>query len=132
MTRLSRVGVYGTLKRGQSNHHILARAHFVGRCHLDQITLYDIGPFPGAKLCPSDGIEVEIYDVIEETFARLDELEDYNPQAPQAGVYDRRQLETAFGAAWVYFYNPDVSGLPEIRSGGWGVIRDCKPSTPQA
>lgn len=119
MTPLNRVAVYGTLKKGQSNHHILANAHYVSHCQLTQITVYDIGPYPGAKLRPSDGVYVEVYDVDAETFARLDELEDYDAQAPACGLYDRIQLETAFGAAWVYLYNPEVLGLPEIRSGGW-------------
>lgn len=114
-----RVAVYGTLKKGQSNHPILAHAHYVGHCQLTQITLYDTGPYPGAKLRPSDGVDVEVYDVNAETFALLDDLEDYDAQAPASGLYDRVQLETEFGAAWVYLYNPDVSGLPEIRCGGW-------------
>ncbi|MEP1213454.1 MAG: gamma-glutamylcyclotransferase family protein [Marinobacter sp.] len=116
---LNRVGVYGTLKKGHSNHHFMATARFVGRCRLKQITLYDIGPFPGAKLRPSQGIDVEIYDVTNELFARLDQLEGHNPRAPRAGEYDRRQLETPFGLAWIYLYNRDVSGLPAIQRGGW-------------
>lgn len=119
MMFLTRVGVYGTLKKGQSNHHFLADSRFVGRCQLDQITLYDLGPFPAAKLQPSDGIEVELYDVNNKTFARLDDLEGYNSQAPQSGEFDRRQLETAFGQAWIYLYNHDVSWYPKICRGGW-------------
>lgn len=116
---LNRVGVYGTLKKGHSNHHFLTTAHFVGRCRLKQITLYDIGPFPGAKLRPSHGIDVEVYDVTDELFVRLDGLEGHKPRAPKSGEYDRRQLETPFGRVWIYIYNPDVSGLPEIRRGSW-------------
>lgn len=119
MTRLNRVGVYGTLKKGHSNHHVLSNAQFVGRCKLDQITLYDIGPFPGAKLRPSDGVEVEIYDVTNKVFAQLDQLEGYNWKARKAGEYDRLQLETPFGPAWIYIYNRGVFGLREIRRGGW-------------
>ena len=119
MTYTNLVGVYGTLKKGQSNHHILADARFVGRCRLNQITLYDLGPYPGAKLSPGNGIDVEAYEVTREIFARLDELEGYNVEAPESGLYDRCQLETPFGAAWVYVYNGDVSGCPEILSGGW-------------
>ncbi|HKK57377.1 gamma-glutamylcyclotransferase family protein [Marinobacter sp.] len=119
MMFLNRVGVYGTLKKGQSNHDFLSSARFVGRCQLNQITLYDTGPFPAAKLEPSDGIEVEFYDINSKTFARLDELEGYNSQAPRSGEYDRRQLETPFGPAWIYIYNDDVSWLPQIRRGGW-------------
>ncbi|MCL7943945.1 gamma-glutamylcyclotransferase family protein [Marinobacter sp. ATCH36] len=118
---LTRVGVYGTLKKGQSNHQVLAGSHFVGRCQLSQICLCDLGPYPGAMLRSSEGIEVEVYDVSEQVFAGLDELEDYNPQSPHLGDYDRRQMETDFGLAWVYLYNGDVTGLPEIRWGGWPI-----------
>ena len=121
MARLNRVGVYGTLKKNHSNHRVLKNAQFVGRCQLDQITLYDVGPFPGAKLRPSDGIEVEIYDVTNRVFAQLDELEGYNRKAPKAGEYDRRKLETPFGPAWIYLYNRGVFGLRKIRSGSWPV-----------
>lgn len=119
--RPNRVGVYGTLKKGHSNQHFMTAARFVGRCRLNQITLYDIGPFPGAKLRPSQGIDVEVYDVTDKLFARLDGLEGYKPRAPKSGEYDRRQLETPFGPAWIYLYNRRVSGLPEIRRGGWPV-----------
>ncbi|TGN41187.1 gamma-glutamylcyclotransferase family protein [Marinobacter confluentis] len=114
-----RVAVYGTLKQGQSNHHILADSPLVGRCQLKQITLYDIGPYPGAKLRSSGGIDIEVYDVTDEIFAALDELEGYIPHAPKTGHYDRCRLETPFGLVWVYVYNLDVSGLREIRCGGW-------------
>jgi len=114
--QLHRVGVYGTLKRGHSNHGVLAGARYVGRCQVRAITLYDIGPFPGAKLRKSQGVNVEVYDVTDRVFARLDKLEDYKPHAPGAGEYDRRQLETPFGPAWIYLYNPDASGLPTIRN----------------
>jgi gamma-glutamylcyclotransferase (GGCT)/AIG2-like uncharacterized protein YtfP len=79
------VGVYGTLKKSGSNHHVLTGCRFVGQCQLPQVTLYDTGPYPGAKLRPSEGVDVEIYDVPAEVFARLDELEDYNPQCPGSG-----------------------------------------------
>jgi gamma-glutamylcyclotransferase (GGCT)/AIG2-like uncharacterized protein YtfP len=114
--QFNRVGVYGTLKRGRSNHGVLAGARYVGRCRLREITLYDVGPFPGAKLRKSQGVNVEVYDVTDQVFARLDALEGYKPRAPAAGEYDRRQLETPFGPVWIYIYNPDVSDLPEIRN----------------
>lgn len=114
-----RVAVYGTLKRSQSNHHILARSDFLGTCSLSSIVLYDLGPYPGAKLERSGGVLVEVYGVDARTFARLDQLEDYNPRSPASGLYDRVLLDTPYGEAWVYIYNHDVSGCRAIRSGGW-------------
>jgi gamma-glutamylcyclotransferase (GGCT)/AIG2-like uncharacterized protein YtfP len=118
---LIKVGVYGTLKKGGSNHHIMAGSQFLGCCQMTRITLYDIGPYPGAKLCSSEGVDVEVYEVSGQVFDRLDVLEGYISQSPQSGDYDRRQLETSFGLAWVYLCNFDVTGLPEIRRGGWPI-----------
>lgn len=114
-----RVAVYGTLKRGEPNHHILSASACLGTCSLSSIALYDLGPFPGAKLEASNGVLVEVYEVGVRTFARLDQLEDYDARAPKAGLYDRVRLDTPYGQAWVYIYNPNVSGCPAIRDGCW-------------
>ncbi len=127
MLRPYRVAVYGTLKRNQSNHGVLAGSRFVGACSLSSIVLYDLGPYPGARLQPSQGVEVEVYDVDGATFARLDELEDYDAASPGKGLYDRRLLETPLGKAWVYLYNHAVTGCQEIRSGAWPKDVSCVP-----
>ncbi len=114
-----RVAVYGTLKRGERNHHLLQGAEFLGVDHLTSITLYDLGPYPGARTEVSEGVDVELYGVSPSTFAALDELEDFNPRARHAGNYDRRVLSTAHGPAWVYLYNHSVRGCPRIHAGGW-------------
>lgn len=50
-----RVAVYGTLKRGMSNHGLLRQSRFLGEESLTSLTLYDLGLFPAAKLEPSQG-----------------------------------------------------------------------------
>ncbi|MCI0508457.1 gamma-glutamylcyclotransferase (GGCT)/AIG2-like uncharacterized protein YtfP [Chromohalobacter marismortui] len=115
------VAVYGTLKRGLRNHHWLEGATFVGADTLGDITLYDLGHCPGAKREPSRGIEVELYRVDARGLRHLDRLEDYRVRAPLTGTYDRVLHDTAFGPAWLYLYNPEVSGCPVIRTGGWPV-----------
>lgn len=114
-----RVAVYGTLKRGQSNHGFLAGARCLGECAMTSLVLYDLGPYPGARREPSHGVLVEVYEVDQATFARLDQLEDYNPGAPATGLYDRKLMDTPLGRAWVYLYNDEVSDARAIRSGGW-------------
>ncbi len=54
--RCPRVAVYGTLKHGHRNHHWLNGADMLGQDRLTGITLYDLGPYPGAKLTPSTGV----------------------------------------------------------------------------
>ncbi|WP_052383856.1 gamma-glutamylcyclotransferase family protein [Litchfieldella xinjiangensis] len=113
------VAVYGTLKRGLSNHHVLDGAEFVGPDVITSATLYDLGPYPGAKPERSRGIEVEVFKVNARLMTALDLLEDYRVRAPAQGMYDRAIHRTAFGPAWLYLYNPDVRGRRAIRAGGW-------------
>ncbi|WP_168012197.1 gamma-glutamylcyclotransferase family protein [Halomonas salinarum] len=113
------VAVYGTLKRGLRNHHWLHDAEFVGEDTLTTATLYDLGPYPGARLEPSRGISVEVFRVDSRCLTNLDRLEDYRVRAPATGTYDRMIHNTAFGPAWLYLCNLDVSGCPAIREGGW-------------
>lgn len=113
------VAVYGTLKRGGSNHRFLRGARFLGRTRLNTIALYDLGAYPGAKLEPSRGVEVELFAVTDAGLRRVDGLEEYNPRDPESGTYDRRWLSTPLGPAWVYLYNPSVKGRRRIVQGGW-------------
>lgn len=113
------VAVYGTLKRGYSNHRLLVRARFLGTDHLRSIVLFDLGHCPGARERPSHGVLVEVYEVDSTGLARLDELEGYNAKAPESGVYTRKRLGTRHGEAWVYLYNGPVRGCRRISRGSW-------------
>ncbi|MCG7600597.1 gamma-glutamylcyclotransferase [Halomonas sp. McH1-25] len=113
------VAVYGTLKRGLRNHHWLADAQFLGSDRLNSVTLYDLGPYPGAKTELSQGIEVEVFRVDTPVLSALDRLEGYRVRTPKRGDYDRLIHHTTFGPAWLYLYNHSVSGCPAIREGGW-------------
>jgi gamma-glutamylcyclotransferase (GGCT)/AIG2-like uncharacterized protein YtfP len=113
------VAVYGTLKRGLNNDHYLQAANYLGNDTLTSITLYDLGAYPGAKVERSAGIDVEIFSVTAQQLQALDGLEEYEPEAPPRGLYDRRLFSTRYGAAWVYLYNPSVSGLVPIQAGSW-------------
>ncbi len=113
------VAVYGTLKRGLSNDHYLQTATYLGNDILTSISLYDLGAYPGAKAESSAGIEVEVFAVTAQQLQALDVLEEYEPEAPLCGLYDRRLFSTRFGAAWIYLYNPSVSALAPITAGSW-------------
>lgn len=117
--RCPRVAVYGTLKKGRRNHHWLEAATLIGHDRLDAITLYDLGPYPGAKLTPSSGAVVEIYAINAQQLKRLDELEDYFHDTPHEGVYDRAVLATQHGEAWCYLYNADIDDTKHISSEEW-------------
>ncbi|TBW58092.1 gamma-glutamylcyclotransferase [Marinobacter halodurans] len=117
--QLHQVAVYGTLKRGGVNHAFLRGARYVGKARLTGIALYDLGAYPAARLEPSAGVQVEVYRVTGAGLRRLDRLEDYRPDDPGRGEYDRQQLTTPFGPAWVYLYNRRIQGRRRIVRGGW-------------
>ncbi|MDX5297383.1 MAG: gamma-glutamylcyclotransferase [Gammaproteobacteria bacterium] len=114
-----RVAVYGTLQRGECNHGVLGGARYLGTDDLTRIVLYELGGYPGAHWGASDGIQVEVYAVDAMTLIALDELEECVPDAPAQGLYRREPIETRFGTAWIYLYNPPVPDQVPIRQGRW-------------
>lgn len=112
------VFVYGTLKRGHSNHHWLAGATFLGRRLLRGGRLYDLGPYPMAVLSTDKQavIHGELFAVTQEGLARLDLLEGY------PSFYERSQLILSTGqTAWVYHgLQEQVGDAPTIPLGDWG------------
>lgn len=114
-----RVVVYGSLKRTEANHAVLRSADYLGQDTLTSIALYDLGPWPGARLEPSPGVTVEVYAVSLSQLARLDEFEDYRPHSPGESLYCRRTLQTAYGNAWVYLYNRGVRASQRLEQGSW-------------
>lgn len=74
------VGVYGTLKRGHSNHSVLGDSPLVDEGWVKGLALYDIGPFPCAVLEKHpQPVFVEVYAVSKAVLAKLDNLENYYP-----------------------------------------------------
>ncbi|MDO8270811.1 MAG: gamma-glutamylcyclotransferase family protein [Gammaproteobacteria bacterium] len=116
------VAVYGTLKRGMTNHQLLVDCRFVGEDCLANIVLYELDEFPAARLEPSDGIQVEVYEVSQRVLAMLDKLEEVDHAMPEKGLYRRAQCATRFGVAWIYLYNGTVQGFPRLTTGGWRPI----------
>lgn len=113
------VFVYGTLRRGQSNHHWLSDARWLGEQELEGLLLHDLGPFPMAV--PGEGrVAGELYAVSPARLAQLDRLEGY----PR--LYDRRRWPLADGrATWVYVgRRQQVRHAPLLADGVWRGRRD--------
>ena len=117
--RCPRVAVYGTLKQSCHNHYWLEGATLLGRDRLTALTLYDLGPYPGAKAEVSAGAVVEIYAINAEQLAFLDQLEGYFAHAPQQGLYNRTIFSTQHGEAWCYLYNAEINNDTRIEDGEW-------------
>jgi gamma-glutamylcyclotransferase (GGCT)/AIG2-like uncharacterized protein YtfP len=112
--------VYGTLKRGGSNHHFLTDQKFVGEARtVPGFRLYELGGFPGMVAKPDDldGVTGEIWAVDDEALVRLDALEGLDE-----GLYRRAAvpLLPPFADQGIegYLYNRTVKNRREL-GGEW-------------
>ncbi|EGA64697.1 gamma-glutamylcyclotransferase [Vibrio brasiliensis] len=107
------VFVYGTLRHGERNHHLLANSQCLGNFTTPPVySLYDLGAYPAVTEGHS-AIFGEVYLIDDQTLKQLDIIEDVPV------TYRREQIETTFGLAWVYIYQ-DISQLDVlIASGDW-------------
>lgn len=109
-----KVFVYGTLKRGHGNHHLLKGSRFIG---IDFIygTLINLGPFP-AVIEGKRAVEGEIYEIDEATLHRLDLLEGH------PNFYERKTTVTINAAERVSYYqfkHPPQTRVQVVLSGKW-------------
>ena len=107
-----RIFVYGSLKRGFSNHALLNRAEYLGE-HVTaaRYTMYDLGPYPAVSVGGRTPISGEVFAVDRLTLAAVDKLEEY------PHVYDRIHIVTPFGPAWMYIM--PASTRPRVVDGFW-------------
>jgi gamma-glutamylcyclotransferase (GGCT)/AIG2-like uncharacterized protein YtfP len=118
----SPVFVYGSLKRGQPNHRLLAQAEFLacGRTQ-PQFALFDLGAYPGLVRDSSapQAIEGELYRVSGLLLAELDRFEDngrlYRRELlPIRSLGDDREHE-----AWAYLYLGQLGGARRLPMACW-------------
>jgi len=73
---MTKVLVYGSLKKGFGNHHILENARFLGKAVTSpEFTMLHLGGFPGIVRGGETAITGEVYEVDAATLRRLDRLE---------------------------------------------------------
>lgn len=111
------VFVYGTLKRGGSNHAFLSYQNFVGVAQtVPGFTLFELNGYPGMVPDPkAEGVHGEVWRVDPSTLAQLDELEGI-----AEGLYRREvvPLLPPFSAHVVeaYLYNRSVEKRRKLGS----------------
>ena len=110
------VFVYGTLKRGYSNHHWMGQAVYTDTAHTaDQYVLYARTYPCMMRGPPTYHVEGEIYVIDDAILANLDILEGY-PSLYTRDVIDVVRSSGERVKAWAYFCNePEGNMLPEGR-----------------
>jgi gamma-glutamylaminecyclotransferase len=110
--------VYGTLKRGGSNHLYLRGQTFVGEARTAPgFRLYGLDGFPGmvAKADDCDGVTGEVWSVTAEALAHIDGLE-----GTAEGMYRRARIPllAPFANQIVegYLYARSLAGRPDLGS----------------
>jgi len=107
------VAVYGSLRVGQGNHRIIAEYEPLSReWSVPEFTMHNLGGFP-ALVAGKNTVLLELYKVDDDTFAQLDILEGY------PHFYNRRQVRTSLGDAWVYFIEDLDHSHGVVDSGDW-------------
>jgi len=113
---MTRVFVYGTLKRGGRNHHFMAGQPFLGEARTEPgYTLYSLGDYPGMvrSADASHAVTGEVWGVNADCLARLDELEGVTE-----GLYERVPVRLAASFAHqpieTYLYLRSLEGRTNI------------------
>lgn len=111
---MTKVAVYGSLRKGLGNHRLLEHATFIGKDQIPNFEMYSLGAFPFIR--PSETtnlITIEVYEVDSDQFARLDMLEGY------PSFYDRKLVNTEYGEAWIYFIDQSPRDHDHVVEGDW-------------
>lgn len=110
----SQVFVYGTLKRGQRNHHYLAQADYVGLHLTDKcFSMYAFDDYPAVTQRGNNAVSGEVYRVNSQQLQMLDELE----LCPR--FYQRIEIATDYGRAWMYIVEAELCRDKKQLNGSW-------------
>jgi gamma-glutamylcyclotransferase (GGCT)/AIG2-like uncharacterized protein YtfP len=94
-----KVLVYGTLKKGYSNHHFMFKSKYIKNTEIKgSLYLKKDRYFPHLILKGEDLIECEIYEVSENCLTYLDRLEGH------PNFFERKELEIENEKMFIYEY----------------------------
>ncbi len=117
------VFVYGTLRKGGSNHFRMAGSDFIGEGKISG-KMYKIDWYP-ALLCGGETfVKGEFYRVDDKTLDALDEFEGITPDASVPREYRRVRVTVALSAehpedAWVWEWIGGVENATALDGEDW-------------
>lgn len=109
--------VYGTLKKGFPNHHLLRDAEYVSPAEIKRFKMHDLGPYPAVRFTGDsmDRVIGELYRVTSVELEQLDYLEGHPEYYTRIPV----PLDDDTGTmAWMYTMD-DVRKYKAIEDGVW-------------
>lgn len=120
---INRVFVYGTLKKGNTIRGIdrFGDAEYVSDAQTidSQYSMYTMGAFPAVVLGGQHRVTGEVWEVSEETFQVLDQIEGF------PDFYTRSVIETTAGPAWMYHIETIAhygSRVDELSTNNTGIL----------
>lgn len=113
---MHKIFVYGTLREGEGNWAwaLQGRSKKLGEETLPaDYTMVSLGGFPAVSLDGSSPVVGEVYEVDDEVFQSIERLEGY------PSLYDRVEVQTKYGAAWMYIMRELRANRDVIDDGDW-------------
>ena len=100
----------------------MAGAQWAGHASV-QAQLFDLGPYP-ALVRGESVVHGKVAWVDDALLARLDAIEEFNPQHPERSEYVRERLDAQLAhgqvaSVWVYVFNRSVAAATRITHGDY-------------
>lgn len=120
--------VYGTLRRNENNHHLLAGATMIAEQAWTMGSLFDTGSgYPAFIQNKENRVYGELYEIDDKELTDLDILEGYFGKGQENNLYDRitQKISTDQGEyeAFIYVMEKDEKDYIKIRCGDWKVYQ---------
>lgn len=117
---LTRIFVYGSLKRGERLHGALQDSTFIGVGNING-TLFDLGPYPAVVLEGESRVGGEIFEATDPVVRDLDRIEGH----PHYYKRERVKELTTDQDVWVYFLPRKNlhKGARRITNGMWSGVK---------
>ncbi len=120
---MTKLFIYGTLRRGGSNHFRMDGGEFLGSGAIEG-RIYKISWYPALVCGGENAVKGELYRVSEEHLQALDVFEGIVPGEGESREDRRVKVEVNLDSgekedAWVWEWIGDLSSVVELDTGDW-------------